>query len=445
MKRGVVFSETQANFELTRKISMTTAEWPESQRLWERAKQSLSGGVSTGLRAAAKPHPIFFTGGAGATMTDVDGNTYIDYVLGWGPNIIGHGNPRLVAAVTEQIAKGATYGSGHIFEIEAAEAVLDRYPDFERVLWSNTGTEANLAALRIARAATGRNDFVKFVGHYHGWSDTMLIGYRTFSADGEAVAETRGQSAEALDDMHLVPWGNAQALRDLLAGGAQIASVLLEPVLCNSGVIEPPAGFLAEVREICDEYGVVLVFDEVITGLRIARGGAIERFGVVPDMVILAKAVAGGLTLAAIAGKASLLDLTQSGVTHAGTYNGNPLVLTAAVATMAELDEPGTYDDFSRRGAMLADGLRAALAETGTVGAVNQVGPVVQIGLGVEQIDTTDDFFAIDQKAYDAVAVRLLALGIFVMPGGRLYLSTAHTDEQIQTTIDAFRTALAAS
>lgn len=421
---------------------MPNAEWPQSQQMWERAKRSLSGGVSTGLRAASKPHPIFFTGGTGATMTDVDGNVYIDYVLGWGPNILGHGNPRLVAAVTEQIARGATYGAGHRFEIEAAEALLALYPAFDRVLWSNTGTEADLSALRIARAATGRQRFVKFTGHYHGWSDTMLLGYRSFDEGGDVVPETRGQSAHALGEMHLAPWGDVDALRGLLESDADIAAVILEPALCNSGVIAPPAGFLEGVRELCTRHGVVLIFDEVITGLRIARGGAVERYGVVPDLVVLAKAVAGGLTLAAIVGRAELLDLTQQGVTHAGTYNGNPLVLSAALATMAELGAPGVYDDFERRGARLADGVRGALAAAGVVGAVNQIGPVIQVGLGVERIDTTADFFAADQRRYDLLAVALLARGVYVLPGGRLYLSTAHTDEQIDDTIRAFEQAL---
>lgn len=422
---------------------MSHAEWAESQRMWERAKRSLSGGVSTGLRAAAKPHPLFFSSGAGATLTDVDGNVYIDYVLGWGPNILGHGNPRLVAAVTDQITRGATYGAGHRFEIEAAEALLALYPDFDRVLWSNTGTEANLAALRIARAATGRRRFVKFTGHYHGWSDTMLLGYRRFAEDGGVIPETRGQAPDALAQLELVPWGDAEALRVVLENSTDIAAVVLEPVLCNSGVIAPPPGFLEAVRELCTAHGIVLVFDEVITGLRIARGGAVERFGVVPDLVVLAKAIAGGLTLAAIVGSAELLDLTQHGVTHAGTYNGNPLVLAAAVATMAELGEEGVYEDFERRGARLADGLRGALAAAGIIGAVNQVGPVVQFVFAVDQLSNTADFFAADQARYDRLAVALLARGIYVMPGGRLYLSTAHTDEQIDATIAAFVDALA--
>ncbi|RZI92822.1 MAG: aspartate aminotransferase family protein [Microbacterium sp.] len=417
---------------------MPDAQWPESKRMWERAKRSLSGGVSTGLRAAAKPHPIFFTGGAGATLTDVDGNVHIDYVLGWGPNILGHGNPRLVAAVTEQIARGATYGSGHRYEFDAAEALLARYPDFERVLWSNTGTEADLVALRIARAATGRHRFIKFTGHYHGWSDTMLLGYRSFGDDGQVVPESRGQSGDALTAMDLVPWGDLDALRAALDDGDDIAAVVLEPVLCNTGVIAPSEGFLQGVRDLCTEHGAVLIFDEVITGLRIAPGGAVERFGIVPDLVVLAKAIAGGLTLAAILGSADLLDLTQQGVTHAGTYNGNPLVLAAALATMQELSLPGVYDEFERRSARLAQGIRDALRSNGVVGAVNQIGPVIQIGLGVDQIATTDDFFAADTALYDHVAVEMLRRGIFLMPGGRLYLSTAHTDEQIEKTITAF-------
>lgn len=414
--------------------------WPNSEAAFQRARTSLGGGVSTGLRAGAQPHPIFFERGYGSKLRDIDGNEYIDYVLGWGPNILGHGNPRLVDAVSTQIRRGATYGSGHRFEYEAAEWLLKAYPQLDRVLWSNTGTEADLTALRLARATTGRQHFVRFRGHYHGWSDQMIVGYRPRVGD----ADTRGQQDDVDGYVHVIPWGDLSALSDVLSRRDDIAAVFLEPVLVNSGVIAPPPGFLEAVRELCDHHGVILVFDEVITGFRVALGGAVERFGVVPDLVVLAKAIAGGVTLSAIVGKAPLIDQVTAGTTHAGTYNGNPLSLAAACATIAELAEPGTFDQLEAAGTRLATGIRDVLHGANVVGAVNQIGPIVQCGLGVAEIRTFEDFLGADLDAYNRLLVELLRRGVFTLPGGRWYLSTAHSDEDIDRTIDAFEAALRA-
>lgn len=421
---------------------MRITEWPNSAAAWERAKKSLVGGVSTALRASAKPHPLYFSHGSGAVLHDIDGHSYYDYVLGWGPNILGHGNPLLVDAVQQQIVRGATYGSSHHLEYEAAEQLIALFPGMERVLWSNTGTEADLSALRIARAATGRERFVKFGGHYHGWSDPMLLGYR--GSDRSTRSESLGQLHNSGDYVELLPWGDLEAVRRTLETSDEIAAVFLEPVLCNSGVLEPPAGFLEGVRALCDQHGVVLVFDEVITGMRIAPGGATERYGVTPDMLVLAKAVAGGLTLSAVLGKAELLDLTMRGVTHAGTYNGNPLVLAGAMATMQELGKPGVYQAFEERGRELADGMEESLRRRGVIGAVNQVGPVVQCALGIEKIDSFETFMQADQARYSELLVELLRRGVFAVPGGRWYLSTAHDEAMVSDTVHIFDEALEA-
>jgi len=421
---------------------MRINDWPKSLEAWERAKRSLGGGVSTALRANAKPHPIFFRGGAGATLTDIDGNTYFDYALGWGPNILGHGNAALVHAVQTQIALGATYGSGHALEYEVAERLLALFPGMDRALWSNTGTEANLSALRIARAATGKSHFVKFAGHYHGWSDTMLLGYRGQVLNQQPQPESKGQLVEDSHCVHVLPWGQLEAFNELLASRDDIAAVFLEPVLCNSGVIEPPPGFLEGLRSACDAHGVVLVFDEVITGLRVAPGGATERFGVVPDLIVLAKAIAGGLSLSAVLGKAEFIDMTQQGVTHAGTYNGNPLVLAAASATLDELSKPNTYETFERLAARLASGFRSSFERVGITGAVNQFGSIVQCGLGVVALDSFQAYMETDQQRYDQLLVALLRRGVFALPGGRWYLSTAHDERTIDQTIELFDSAL---
>jgi len=424
---------------------MTIAAWPASEKAWERTKASLGGGVSTGLRASMKPHPLFFTGGSGPRLTDLDGHTYLDYVLGWGPVILGHGHPGLTAAVSRQLPLGATYGAGHLLEAEIAEKVLARIPGTERVLWSNTGSEATQAALRLARGTTGRRRFIKFRGHYHGWTDPMLVGYRP-DAQGRLGLGSQGQNPTALDDVTLVDWGDLDTVTELLKSpGADFAAVFCEPVLCNSGVIEPPPGFLAGLREVCTATGTVLVFDEVITGFRIASGGAVTRYGVTPDLITLAKAIAGGFPLAAVAGRADIIDRTTSGIVHAGTYNGNPVVLAAAGATLDALGEPGVYDDFERRGKALADGMRAALARHGVPATVSQVGPVVQLLAGVPEGRDFADFIAADQEFYDRLTVAMLRRGLFTLPGGRWYLSTAHTDADIARTVEIIDDSLAAT
>lgn len=422
---------------------MMITEWPRSREAWQRARQSLPGGVATAMRASARPHPIYFAGGQGAVLSDIDGNEYIDYVLGWGPNILGYGNPRLVAAVSEQIERGATYGSGHHLEYTVAERLLERYPGMDRVLWSNTGTEADLVALRIARAATSRERIVKFGGHYHGWSDPMLVGYRP-GQNPMGWPETLGQQQAAVSTTHVVAWGRLDELAALLEVRDDIAAVFLEPVLANSGLIEPPPGFLEGVRALCDRHGVILVFDEVITGLRIARGGAVERFGVTPDLVVLAKAVAAGLSLSAVLGKAEYLDLTLNGVVHAGTYNGNPLVLAAANAALTELDSPGAYERLEHLAARLADGFRSVITKNGLVGAVNQLGPIVQVALGIDRIHDVDGFLQADQTRYSDLLLGLLRRGVFAVPGGRWYLSTAHDEALVDETIRRFGEAFVA-
>lgn len=421
-------------------------EWPGSAARWERARRSLGGGVSTGLRASMPPHPIYFDHGTGSRLWDVDGNEYVDFVLGWGPVLLGHSNPVVGSAVETQLRRGQTYGSGHDAEYEVAERVCEIVPGIERVLWSNTGTEAVQVALRLARAATGRSRFVKFQGHYHGWSDPMLLGYRP-TADGRLdTLGSRGQLTRSLDDAEVLPWGDIAAVREVLAApGSDIAAVFTEPALCNSGVIAPPPGFLAELRNVCDEFGALLVFDEVITGFRIAYGGGIERYGVVPDLAIFAKAIANGFPLAAIAGRGDLIDQTMRGVVHAGTYNGNPVVLAAAAATLEQLGHADTYDRLEGLGARLAQGLGKAFTEHGMNVAINQIGPVVQCAPDIAELTTFDEFLRADLSRYDSIVVELLRRGIFVLPGGRWYVSTAHTDADIDSAIAAMNEALGAT
>jgi glutamate-1-semialdehyde 2,1-aminomutase len=419
--------------------------WPASAERWARAKQVLPGGVSTYMRSAMKPHPLFFTRGAGSHVWDADGHEYVDYVLGWGPVIAGHSHPHVVETVGRQLAAGQTFGAGHHWEYEVAEALCAAVPGAERVLWTNTGSEANQVALRLARAATGRRRFVKFEGHYHGWSDPMLIGYRP--AEGqEPGLESAGQNPAALTDVTVLPWNDLDAVRAVLRDPASdVAAVFTEPVLCNSGVLEPADGFLSGLRELCDETSTLLVFDEVITGFRIAYGGASERYGVRPDLVVLAKAIAGGFPLAAVTGRAEVIDLVESGVSHAGTYNGNPIVLAAAAATMEVLRGDGVYGTFESLAKLLADGMRSTFDRAGLAASVHHVGPVVQCVPGVVGASTFAGFRAGDWELYDEIVVELLRRGVFCLPGGRWYLSTAHDEVDVGRTVDAFDAAVTAA
>lgn len=398
------------------------------------------------MRASMKPHPLFFASGSGPRLTDIDGHTYLDYVLGWGPVILGHSHPKLTEAVARRVPLGATFGACHALEYEVAEQVLAAIPGTERALWSNTGSEATQVALRLARAATGRQRFVKVIGHYHGWSDAFLLGYRPNAAGRFDSLGTDGQSTSALDDVSLVRFGDLDGVATVLRDArSDVAAVYVEPVLCNSGVIMPPDGYLGGLRQLCDETGTVLVFDEVITGFRLAYGGAVERFGVTPDLVVLAKAIAGGYPMSAVAGRASLIDQSTQGVVHAGTYNGNPMVLAAAAATLEVLRGDGVYANFEARGRQLAGGMSAAIARHGLPGAVNQVGSVLQVVFGVTAADTFEQFLAADQEFYDRLTVNMLRRGVFALPGGRWYISTAHTEPDVARTVEVFDAALAAT
>ncbi|MCL6445393.1 MAG: aspartate aminotransferase family protein [Alicyclobacillus sp.] len=419
--------------------------WPISQEMWQRSKQSLAGGVSTGLRAAMKPHPLFFSHGQGSKMYDVDGNTYIDYIMGWGPLILGHSHPRLVHAVQNKVAYIQTYGAQHHLEYEVAEMVREAIPGVERVLWSNTGSEAVQVALRLARALTGRNKFIKFEGHYHGWMDTVLVNYRKPKQGVQASLESRGQNPAILSDILIVPWNDEGSIRETMQQyGSEIAAVIAEPVLCNSGVIEPVPGFLEVLRELCNQTGAVLIFDEVITGFRIAYGGAVERFGVQPDLVVLAKAIAGGLPLSAVVGRAEIVDLVTQGVVHAGTFNGNPLSLAAAQATLTELNDPQIYRHLESLGRMLAEGMQHVVSGCKIPCAIHQIGPIVQLIPGVTRATDYSDFAQGDWKFYDLLSVELLRRGILVMPGGRWYLSTAHSEQDVAYTVECLADAIGA-
>lgn len=417
-----------------------------AQKLYTRAQSSIAGGVSSAFRADVKPEPLFVDHAHGVRMTDVDGMTYLDFALAWGPLILGHSHPRVMDAVRSQLDRGHMFGAQHEAEIRVAERIKAVVPCADLITYSNSGTEAIQVALRLARACTGRPKILKFEGHYHGWSDSALISYHPSLPQAGPprapvpVPGTEGQSLGALADVIVVPWNDAAALEQALVDHrASVAGIVMEPVLCNSGVIAPAPGYLETARALAHRHGALLIFDEVITGFRLALGGAQELYGVVPDIAVYAKAIAAGFPLSVIAGRHFVMDLAARRVVqHTGTYNGNPVVLAAAEATLDELERPGVYTRLGELATMLAQGARQILQSHGMPALVHQVGPVIQILF-------TDQDAVLDYRAYascnapqtTALAEALRARGILILPDGRWYLSTAHREADIAEALEA--------
>jgi glutamate-1-semialdehyde 2,1-aminomutase len=431
---------------------MTTSMPTHAHELYMRSRRSLAGGVSSSFRATVKPEPLFVDYGQGAYLVDVDGLKYVDFTLAWGPLILGHSHPAIVAAVQKQLEHGFMFGAQHELEIRVAECIQSSAPCADLVTYSNSGSEAVLVALRLARAFTGRPRVLKFEGHYHGWTDSMLISYHLPLAEAgppdhpHPVLGTAGQSASVLNDVIVLPWNDIHALEDALQQyRSEIAAVIMEPVMCNSGMIMPAPGYLEAARMLTRQYNMLLIFDEVITGFRLALGGAQEAYGVVPDIAIYAKAIAGGFPLSVVAGRQAVMDLIVNGVVqHSGTYNGNPISLAAAEATLAQLARPGVYDRLNGLGSTLAHGARALLAQYQLPALVHQAGPMMQI-LFTEQREVCDyrAAAACNAALSDILVQELRTQGILILPDGRWYLSTSHTEDDLRVALKALEASLA--
>jgi len=421
-------------------------EFKESQQLYERAKRSIPSGVSSAFRAFQRPVPLFIERGRGARIYDVDGNEYIDYALGHGPLILGHCHPRIVEAVEAQVRRGSTFGCQHKLEIEVAERILKALPWAEKVLFSNTGTEAVQVALRLARAYTDRRIVVKFEGDYHGWADNILLGYRhnvpiTASSNDLQMLATGGQSPAVLNDIRILPWNDVAALNRCFEElGDRIAAVITEPMQCNVASIVAAPGFLQRIREVTQQYGALLIFDEVITGFRLAPGGGAEYFEVTPDVAVYGKALAGGYPLSAIAASDSLLRLVEEGrVLHAGTFNGNPVAMAAANATLDVLLDPSTgfYNSLTEKGLRLFQGLQKVTVDADIDVLVQGVPACFHMLLTPQKaISNYADFTSYDPAGTRAWVEAAIREGISQMGDGRWYVSGAHTEEDIQLTME---------
>jgi glutamate-1-semialdehyde 2,1-aminomutase len=409
----------------------------------QRSRRTLAGGVSSSMRRSARPYPLFFDHGAGSRVIDVDGNSYLDYGLAWGPLIAGHSHPKVVEAVQRQAALALTFGAQHDLEYQVSELLNRIIPCAELVCFANSGTEIVQVALRLARAATGRRKYLKFEGHYHGWSDEALVAYHPSASEALEHPAPIGAGQLPHDSVVVAEWNNRHHVEQLLSEhGKEISAIICEPLLANSGCIPPAAGFLEFLRAISTQHGALLIFDEVITGFRVELAGAQGRWGVTPDLATYAKAVGGGVPLSVLAGRSEYMEKIAGGeVVHAGTLNGNPLCLAAARATIELLAEGdgSLYRDLRARGERLRNGIMLALRSAGFTVVTSGDGPVFQVSFMPEPARNYRDTLRAQSSLYSDFALGLLTHGVLVLPDGRWYLSIAHTDEDIDRTLEIVR------
>jgi glutamate-1-semialdehyde 2,1-aminomutase len=416
--------------------------------LWRRALELIPGGVNSpvrAMRAVGLDEPLFVRRGAGATIEDVDGRRYVDWVMSWGPLIFGHADPETLAAVVEAAADGTSFGAPTEREVELAQEIVDAVPSVELVRLVSSGTEAAMSAIRLARAATRRDRILKFAGCYHGHADALLASAGSGLAT-LGIPSSPGVPTAAAADTIVCPFNDVGAAADAVARwGEGLACVLVEPVAGNMGVVPPAPGFLEALRSLCDASGALLVFDEVITGFRVARGGAQERYGVLPDLTILGKIVGGGLPLAAFGGRGDVMErLAPAGdVYQAGTLSGNPLAMAAGLWALERLS-PKLYRRLARLADDLADGLALAAREAGVPLQVNVVGSMLTPFFTETPVRDYRSALASDTTAYAAFFRGMIARGVYPPPSQfeAWFLSAAHTARDVRETVRAARAAM---
>jgi glutamate-1-semialdehyde 2,1-aminomutase len=410
---------------------------PTASSLWRKATALIPGGVNSPVRAMRSvglTEPVFVRRGEGAWIEDVDGNRYVDWVMSWGPLLFGHADPETLAAVEDALARGTTFGAPTEAEVELAAEIVDAVPSVEMVRLVSSGTEAAMSALRLARAFTRRDRVITFAGCYHGHADPFLAtGGSGLATLG--IPSSPGVPGGVASDTIVCPYNDVDAVAAAGASyGEGLAAIVLEPVAGNMGVVPPEPGFLEALRSLCDAAGALLVFDEVITGFRVARGGAQERYGVLPDLTILGKIVGGGLPLAAFGGRADVMaELAPAGsVYQAGTLSGNPLATAAGISVLRRLRDPSVYDELESRGARLEEGLSS-------FGRVQRVGAMLTLFSRDDQVHNFADAAASDTDRYGELFRGLLERRVYVAPSQFecMFVSLAHGDDEIDRTVKA--------
>ena len=420
-----------------------------SRKLFERAKETIPGGVNSPVRAfgSVGGDPLFIVRADGARITDADGNDYLDFVGSWGPMILGHNQEGIRRAVYEALKLGTSFGAPTTGEIELAELVVELVPSVEVVRLVNSGTEATMSAVRLARAATGRPKIIKFRGGYHGHADAFLVEAGSGAAT-LGVPSSPGVTPGAAQDTLVADYNDLASVQTQFEGNpGEIACVIVEPVAGNMGCVPPLEGFLEGLRALCTEEGAVLIFDEVMTGFRVALGGAQERFGVMPDLTTLGKVIGGGLPVGAYGGRADLMrQIAPDGpVYQAGTLSGNPLATAAGTAALSFLkDNPQVYETLEERGRQLEDGTRKMIAEEGYPLHWTRVGSMASLFFTPDPVTDWHSAARSDREAFKCFFWGMLDRGFYLAPSPfeALFLSSAHTEADIDDTLDATREVL---
>jgi glutamate-1-semialdehyde 2,1-aminomutase len=426
-----------------RVLSRINFRLPNSHQAFTRANSVIPGGVNSPARAfgAVGGEPPFIVSAAGAYLNDIDGHNYVDYVGSWGPMILGHVHPGVRAAVAEALDLGSSFGAPTVREVEIAETVVAAVPSIEKVRFVSSGTEASMSAVRLARGVTGRSKIVKMTGHYHGHVDSLLVQAGS-AATTLGTPNSPGVTDGSVQDTILCPFNDAGAVADALARfPGQVAAVLLEPIAGNMGLVPPRPGYLAALREMTEKDGSLLIFDEVMTGFRVAYGGAQDLFGITPDLTALGKIVGGGLPAAAYGASAAIMDQVSpvGPIYQAGTLSGNPLAMAAGLATLRQLRDDPPYERLEALSARLAEGLDRAARDAGIARVVQRVGSMLTLFFHDGQVHNYEDACRSDTRLFARYFWEMLARGVY-LPCSQFeaaFVSAAHTTDDVEQTIEA--------